>query len=109
MDAGSSWQKTFKALPEQARAARRWARGHVDRSDVEQVVAELFVAVLGSGPDMVTVTVSTAGSRVRLTATGPEDLAARHTHGPGRTIIDGLSARSGVTPDGCGLWALLEA
>lgn len=107
-DTGQSWQRSFKALPIEAQRARRWARARVDHADVEQVIGELFVAVLGSGPDLITVTVSTGGDRVRLTATGPEDLLARDTHGPGRRIVDGLSARSGVTPDGCGLWAQIE-
>ncbi|MFD7994560.1 hypothetical protein [Streptomyces mexicanus] len=111
--AGQSWQRTFKGLPEQARAARKWARARVGpapvEQDVEQVAGELFAAVLGSGPDVITVTVSTAGDRVRLIATGPEELPARHTHGPGRAVITGLSNLSGVTPDGRGLWAQLRA
>jgi hypothetical protein len=105
---GQSWQRTFKALPVEARAARRWVRARVEHPDSEQVAAELFAAVLGSGPDLITVTASTAGDRVRLAVVGPEDLPALHTNGPGRQIIDSLSAQSGVTPDGCGLWALLE-
>ncbi|MGC0427598.1 hypothetical protein RKD32_003953 [Streptomyces sp. SAI-195] len=106
-ETGQSWQRTFKGLPDQARAARKWARARVEHVDVEQVLAELFAAVLGSGPDLITVTVSTAGDRVRLTAVGPEDLPARLTHGPGHRIIAALSVRSGVTADGCGLWAQL--
>ncbi|MFH8530445.1 hypothetical protein ACH4GE_18745 [Streptomyces tendae] len=106
-ETGQSWQRTFKGLPDQARAARKWGRERVEHADVEQVLGELFAAVLGSAPDLITVTVSTAGDRLRLTAVGPEDLPARHTHGPGRRIIAALSARSGVTPDGCGLWAQL--
>jgi hypothetical protein len=109
MDAGQSWQRTFKALPIEARAARRWVRTRADHPDAEQVAAELYVAVLGSGPDLITMTVSTAGNRIRLAAVGPEDLDTSHTHGPGRCIIDNLSAHSGITTDGCGLWALLEA
>ena len=107
--AGQSWQRTFKALPEEARAARRWVRARVEHQDAEQIAAEMFAAVLGSGPDLITMTVSTAGSRVRLTAVGPEDLPVLQTHGPGRRIIAALSAHSGVTTDGCGLWAQLGA
>lgn len=106
-ETGQSWQRTFKGLPDQARAARKWARGRVEHGDVEQVIGELFAAVLGAGPDLITVTVSTAETRVRLTAVGPDDLPARHTHGPGRRIVAALSVRSGVTADGCGLWAQL--
>lgn len=107
-ESGQSWQRTFKGLPDQGRAARRWARDRVGtNTDVEQVLGELFAAVLGAGPDLITVTVSTAGTRVRLTAVGPEDLPARQTHGPGRRIVAALSTRSGVTADGCGLWAQL--
>ncbi|WP_053913647.1 hypothetical protein [Streptomyces sp. TP-A0875] len=106
-ESGQSWQRTFKGLPDQAGSARRWVRGCVDHVDAEQVVGELFGAVLGAGPDLITVTVSTAGDRIRLTAVGSEDLPARHTHGPGRRIIDALSDRCGVTTDGCGLWSQL--
>lgn len=104
---GQSWQRAFKGLPEEARAVRQWTRGHLAHPAAEQVVNELFVAVLGTRPDIVTVVLSTADTRARITATGPTELPVRHTHGPGRRIITALSALSGVTPDHCGLWALL--
>ncbi|MCW5252255.1 hypothetical protein [Streptomyces sp. SHP 1-2] len=104
---GQSWQRAFKGLPQQAGTARRWAGSRAGHADAEQVLGELFAAVLSAGPDLVTVTVSTAGSRVRITVTGSERLPARLPSGLGRTIVAALSARSGTTPDGCGLWAQL--
>jgi hypothetical protein len=104
---GQSWQRAFKGLPDEARAVRQWTRGRLAHPDSEQVANELFTAILGSRPDVITVTLSTAGRRLRITATGPAELPARLTHGPGRQIIRALSALSGVTPDSRGMWALL--
>jgi hypothetical protein len=106
-DSGQSWQRIFKGLPEQARAVRQWTRARVEHVDAEQVANELFVAVLGGAPLEVELTLSTADTRLRITARGPAELALRHTYGPGRRIISALAALSGETPDGRGLWAQL--
>lgn len=106
-ETGQSWQRRFEALPEQAAAARRWTRARVELHDAEQIVGELFIALLGTVPDAITLTLSTAGTRVRITATGPVELPVSRTHGPGRHIVRALSRVSGITPDGRGLWAQL--
>ncbi|MHC3391282.1 hypothetical protein ACLQ2E_17780 [Streptomyces lavendulocolor] len=107
-ETGQSWQQAFKALPEEAARVRAWAGGRVQHIDAPLVAHELFVAILGTRPDVIEMTVSTAGTRARITATGPTELTALHTHGPGLAIIAGLSRHSGVTTDACGLWAQLR-
>lgn len=104
---GQSWQRAFKGLPEEARSVRQWTAARAEHPSAAQVAHELFVAVLGAAPDLVELTLSTAGERVRITATGPDPLPLRHTHGPGRRIITGMSALSGTTSDARGLWAQL--
>lgn len=107
--AGTSYMRAFKALPAEAAEVRAWARSRVPHANAPQVVSELFTAIHQSGADVVEVTLSTAGDRLKLTTTGPELLSLRHSHGPGWRIVAGLSQTSGVTPDGRGLWAILEA
>jgi hypothetical protein len=108
-ETGQSWQRAFKALPEEAARVREWVGGRVQHADAAVVAHELFVAILGTRPDAIEMTLSTAGSRARISATGPTELNALHTHGPGMAIIAGLSHRSGVTTDARGLWAQLQA
>lgn len=106
-ETGQSWQRTFKALPEQARVVRRWVGARITHEDAPLVAHELFIALLATEPADVEMTLSTAGARVRITATGPIELPLRITHGPGHPIIAGLSVSSGITPDALGLWAQL--
>lgn len=107
VDRGQSWQRTFKGLTSQGRAVRQWTYARIDHPDAVQIAHELFVTVLNGSPDVIEMTLSTAGGRVRITALGPQELPVRHSHGPGRCIIAALSALCGTTPNGCGMWAQL--
>lgn len=106
-ETGRTWQKPFKGLPREAWKVRRWTAARVDSPDAVLVAHELFVAVLGTRPDTVEMTLSTAGRRIRITATGPLPLALHHSHGPGSRIVAGLARITGRTPDARGVWAEL--
>lgn len=106
-ESGHSWQKPFKAEPIEARHVRLWVAGRVRNPDAPTVANELFVAILGSGAPAVEMTLSTAGTRIRITALGPDPLDVLDSHGPGWRIVTGLAKSSGLTTDECGLWALL--
>ncbi|WP_262505530.1 hypothetical protein [Streptomyces sp. TRM68367] len=75
--------------------------------DAPLIADELYVAVLASGAPVIQMTLSTAGSRIRITATGPDPLALISSRGPGWQIITGLCHSAGLTTDECGLWAQL--
>jgi len=100
--------RTFKGHPVEAAEVRAWTATRATHPDAPAVANELFVAILGTGADAVEVTLSTAGDRLRVAATGPEPLPLRHSHGPGWRIVAGLSRTNGVTVDERGLWARLE-
>ncbi|MEV6181368.1 hypothetical protein [Streptomyces sp. NPDC052015] len=104
-ETGSTWRRPFKGHASEAAEVRAWTRSRTTHPDAPQVAHELFVATLGCGPDVVVMTISTADTRLRITATGSEPLPLRHSHGPGWRIIAGLSRCTGLTPDECGLWA----
>lgn len=106
-ETGTSWHRAWPAEAVQARAARDWAAQHAVHPDARQIAGELFLAVLASHPTAVQITVSTAGTRRRITAASTRPLALHSLHGTGRTIIRALAAVHGVTPDDCGLWAEL--
>lgn len=106
-ESGHTWQKAFKGEPIEAPHVRLWARGRVDHPDVPLIADELFVAVLGSGAPVIEMTLSTAGTRVRITAQGPDPLPLTASHGPGWSILSGLCQRTGLTTDETGLWGLL--
>ena len=107
ISAGTSWQRAFPAEPLRAREARAWAAMHAVHPDARQVAGELFLAVLGAHSTRVQMTVSTAGPRRRITASGSWPLALRDLRGAGQSIIRGLSTTYGLTVDDCGLWAEL--
>ncbi|NUS83633.1 MAG: hypothetical protein HOY75_13030 [Streptomyces sp.] len=107
-ETGRTWRLAFKGHPSEAAEVRAWTRKRSPHPDAPAVAHELFVAVLGSGADLIEMTLSTAGRRLRITAVGPALLTTRHTHGPGWRIVDGLSRTSGVTTDEHGLWAQLQ-
>ena len=100
-----AWQRAFKGQPIEASEVRAWASRRATHPDAAAVANELFVAILGTGADVIEVKVATTGDRFRITATGPEPLPVRHSHGPGWRIVSGLSRTSGVTADERGLWA----
>ncbi len=106
---GTSWGRAFKAHAAEAPEIRAWVRKRVPHEDAALVAHELFVAVLSSGADVVEIGLSTAGARLKVTATGDRPLPLRHSHGPGWRIIQGVSRITGTTPDELGLWAELEA
>lgn len=108
-ETGQTWRRQFKALPVEASGVRAWTRERIPHPDAPQVSHELFVAVLNSGTDMVEVTLSTAGPRLRITAAGSERLRLAHSHGPGWRLVAELSQSTGVTDSGHGLWAQMEA
>ncbi|WP_330349290.1 hypothetical protein [Streptomyces sp. NBC_00582] len=107
-ESGRTYRRPFKGLPIEASEVRAWTRLRTKHPDAPAVANELFTAVLDSGADHVEVELSTAGSRLRVTATGPHPLSLRHSHGPGWRIVEGLSRSTGVTTDEHGLWAQLE-
>jgi len=104
---GQSWQRAFPAEASQAHAARAWVSIRTGHEDAAQITGELFLAVLAVHPSKVQVTVSTAGTRSRITASGDRPLPPRSLHGIGRTVIRGLAVRHGTAVDDCGLWAEL--
>lgn len=104
-ESGQTWQKAFKAEPIEASHVRLWTAGRVTHPDAPLVAHELYVAVLGSGAPVVEMTLSTADTRIRITAEGPDPLPLLYSHGPGWAIVNGLATRTGLTTDECGLWA----
>ncbi|MGW3724133.1 hypothetical protein [Streptomyces sp. NPDC000851] len=108
-ESGHTWQKAFKAEPIEAAHVRLWTAGRVKHPDAPLVANELYVAVLGSGAPVVDMTLSTAGTRIRITAQGTDPLPLINSHGPGWRIVTGLATLSGLTTDERGLWAQLGA
>ncbi|WP_030173272.1 hypothetical protein [Streptomyces sp. NRRL S-813] len=106
-ETGHTWQKAFKGEPIEAAHVRLWTAGRVTHPDAPLLADELYVAVLGSGATVIDMTLSTAGTRIRITAQGPDPLPLINSHGPGWGIISGLADRAGLTTDECGLWAQL--
>ena len=106
-ESGHTWQKAFKAEPIEASHVRLWTAGRVKHPDAPLIANELYVAVLSSGAPVVEMTLSTAGSRVRITAQGPEPLPVTSSHGSNWLLIDALAHSAGLTTDECGLWAQL--
>ncbi|MFI6251533.1 hypothetical protein [Streptomyces sp. NPDC051016] len=104
---GTSYTAAFQGQPATAADLRLWVARRVPHPDAPLIAHELFIAVLASGTDVIEMTLSTAGRRLRITATGQAQLSLRHSHGPGWQIVAGLARINGVTPDECGLWALL--
>lgn len=111
-ESGHTWRVLFKGHPGEASHVRRWARGRLNHDDAELIADELFVAILvgltGRSPDAVEMTISTAGSRARISATGFLPLPVPAMRGPGALIISRLSHSSGVSQDGQCLWAQLR-
>lgn len=105
---GRTYGRPFKGLPIEAAEVRAWTRLHTDHPDAPTVANELFTAVLRSGADLVEVSLSTAGRRLEIMATGPAPLPLRHSHGTGWRIVAGLSRITGVTTNEHGLWAQME-
>lgn len=106
-ETGHTWQKAFKGESIEAAHVRLWTSGRVKHPDAPLIANELFVAVLSSGATAVDMTLSTAGSRTRITATGPQPLPLTSSHGPGWAIVSGLATLTGLATDECGLWAQL--
>ncbi len=106
-ESGHTWRQAFKGLPEEARHVRTWTASRVPHEDAPLVADELFAAVLGTRPDIVEMTISTAGTRARIIASGLTPLPILQVHGPGAIVIRGLSHSHGITTDCCGLWAQL--
>ncbi|MEV5289902.1 hypothetical protein AB0K64_01515 [Streptomyces sp. NPDC053741] len=106
-ETGHSWTRQFEAHPGTARLVRCWVTLRLRDLDASQVANELFIAVIATGTRTVEMTLSTAGTRSRITAAGSRVLSLRHSHGPGFTIVSGLASTSGTTADGRGVWAQL--
>jgi len=106
-ESGHTWRKAFKGEPIEAAHVRLWTRGRVKHPDAPPIANELYVAVLKAGADVITMTLSTAGSRIRITAEGAEPLPVTFSHGPGWILVNGLAHLSGITTDECGIWAQL--
>jgi hypothetical protein len=104
-ETGSSWARAVEAHAAQAREARTWAASRLAHEDAAQLAGELFIAVLATQPSKVTVTVSTAGTRARIAATGDQEMSRLSIHSPGGGIVRALATSYGTTPDDRGLWA----
>lgn len=107
-ETGRTYRRPFKGHATEAAEVRAWTSSRATHPDAPTVANELFVAVLQSGADIIDVELSTAGTRLRITATGPGRLPVRHSHGPGRRIVAALADITGVTADEHGVWAQLE-
>lgn len=111
-ESGHTWRLAFIGHPAEAARVRRWTRGRLAEDDAPAIANELFVAILGSlparRPNLVEMTISTAGARARITASGGRPLPALQIRGPGAVIVDQLAHASGVSADGRGLWAQLR-
>ncbi|WPP30054.1 hypothetical protein [Streptomyces sp. CL7] len=108
-ESGHTWRKAFKGETIEAAHVRLWTTGRVTHPDAPTVANELYLSILGSGAPVIEMTLSTAGTRIRITAEGPDQLTVLHSHGPGWRIVAGLSTQAGLTTDGRGVWALMEA
>lgn len=108
-ESGQTWRKSFKGEPIEARHVRLWTEGRARHPDAPQVAHELYVAVLGSGAPVIEMILSTAGTRIRITAQGQDPLPLVDSHGPGWRIVSGLAHLTGLTTDETGLWAQLGA
>ncbi|MFI6084116.1 hypothetical protein ACIBBB_24575 [Streptomyces sp. NPDC051217] len=110
-ESGHTWRLVFKGHPAEAARVRQWTRGRLTHRDAPAIANELFVAILGSSParrpNAVEITISTAGRRARISASGAHPLPMLQVHGPGVLIIDRLSQSYGATADGYGVWARL--
>lgn len=106
-ESGQSWQRAFRAEASQARAARLWVSTRTGHEDAPQIADELFVAVLSARPSKIQMTVSTAGARSRITASGDSVLPLHSRHGAGWPIVAALATHHGRTEDDCGAWAEL--
>lgn len=104
---GHTWQKAFKGEPIEAAHVRLWTAGRVQHPDAPLIANELFVAVLTSGATAIEMTLSTAGTRIRIVATGPDPLPLTSSYGPGRKLLAGLATLTGLSTDECSLWAQL--
>lgn len=106
-ESGHTWRRAFKASPAEARALRRWAAGRANHPHAATVANELFVALLATRPDVIEMTVSTAGRRIRLTATAPAHPVLRLTRGRAKALVTALTLAHGISDDRCALWAEL--
>ncbi|CAM5553689.1 glutamine--fructose-6-phosphate transaminase (isomerizing) [Streptomyces californicus] len=77
----TAYRRPFKGLAIEAAEVRAWTRLRTDHPDAPAVAHELFIAILASGADTIEVTLSTAGTRLRITATGPAPLPLVHLGG----------------------------
>ncbi|MCX4622769.1 hypothetical protein [Streptomyces albogriseolus] len=109
LESGRTWRKDFKGDAREAAHVRLWTTGRVTHPDAPTVANELYIGVLSSGSPAIEMTLSTAGTRIRITAKGSSSLLLHHSHGPGWRIVTGLSTEAGLTTDGRGVWALMEA
>lgn len=106
-DTGQSWQQHFTAQTAAARSVRAWVATRITHADASLLAGELFNAVLATRPDTIRMTVSTAGFRARITASGPVPLPLHALRGAGAHIIRALAHSCGTAPDDCGIWAEL--
>ncbi|MFM9629347.1 hypothetical protein ACKI10_17190 [Streptomyces galilaeus] len=106
-ETGTTYSRPFKGLAVEAAEVRAWTRRRTHHPDAPTVANELFVAILGSGAEVIEMGLSSAGDRLRITATGSAPLFLRHSHGPGWLIVHNLSRTSGTTEDGHSMWALM--
>ena len=106
-ETGSTYRRTFKGHAAEAAEVRAWTARRTTHTDAPLIAHELFVAILGSGADLIDIQLSTAGVRLGITAIGPAPLPVLHSHGPGRQLVVALSRATGATDDAHGLWAEL--
>jgi hypothetical protein len=124
IETGHTWRALFPGRPDQARPVRRWVRSrlaeHADDTgltitaqhadDTELLASELFTAASAARPHAVQMTISTAGPRLRLTATAPEPLPSRARTRVAWRIVLGIAGagHAGVDHDERTLWAQIS-
>lgn len=103
-ESGHAWQRAFKGEPLEAAHVRLWTAGRVHHADAPLLAHELYVAVLSSGTPVIEMTLSTAGSRVRITALGQDPLPVLSAHGPAWRCGGGQRQCWCGRPDGGARW-----
>lgn len=101
---GQSWRRTFESAPASAPAVRSWTRDRISHPDAPAVADELFLVVFATAAAAVEVTLSTAGTRARITAHGATRPLLRQADDAGHRMWPRCAPVSGPrpTPAACG-------
>lgn len=108
-----TWRALFRGRPDQARPVREWIRKRIaevpvplDADEVDALIllaSELFTVTLASGPHAVQMSLSAAGSQLRISASCHVELTRRSL--VAMRLIVGLSRRAGLRDGDRTIWA----